>query len=62
MEDKEILEYIIKGKGKCTPTGCATCPLFPIYYVCDSNDTKYKKAMDIYVERFGKSELFEKLI
>ena len=67
MISKEMVLLMIKGRGICSiPVVCQDCPInctgsSMLYYV--SNETKYKKALKYYIERYGKDEdLLEALI
>jgi len=63
MTDKEILMYIIKGKGYCGGISCGECPVIFERYFCSDDEISYKRAVESYIVLYGEDEdLFEELL
>ena len=71
MTSKIILMQIIRHKGKCDFCSILPCRLCPIpntydpkQHVCNvhSRNERYKMAIDLFVQAYGKSELMGELL
>ncbi len=63
MNSKDVIEYIIKNKGKCRNFSmCTYCPIRSISTNCAYTRIKYNKAIEYYLTTYGKESLVELFI
>jgi hypothetical protein len=66
VKEKDILKEVIISKGRCylSSVNCNKCPCLSICKVINvsNRDLIYQRATELFIQRYGKTELMECLL